>query len=113
MHGEWKEGRLAAKMEEDLPQGQGSELSIFQKGYWATVIQNKKKKSHVKSKKQVSVVFHDKFCSAEKAYHTSIYYEINSQCGWKSHLQDSCNISDKQGERWIILQKEMTVFLKI
>ena len=32
---------LAAKIEEDLPQGQGSELSIFQKGYWATVIQNK------------------------------------------------------------------------
>ena len=73
MHGEWKEGGLAAKIEEDLPQGQGSELSIFQKCYWATVIQNKvtkKKKSHVKSKKQVSVVFHDKFCSAEKAYHT-------------------------------------------
>ena len=41
MHGEWKEGGLAAKIEEDLPQGQGSELSIFQKGYWATVIQNK------------------------------------------------------------------------
>lgn len=74
MHGEWKEGGLAAKIEEDLPQGQGSVLSIFQKGYWATVIQNKvtkKKKSHVKSKKQVLVVFHDKFCSAEKAYHTA------------------------------------------
>lgn len=41
MHGEWKEEGLAAKMEEDLPQGQGSELSIFQKRYWATVIQNK------------------------------------------------------------------------
>ena len=41
MHGEWKEEGLAAKMEEDLPQGQGSELSIFQKCYWATVIQNK------------------------------------------------------------------------
>lgn len=46
---------LAAKIEEDLPQGQGSELSIFQKGYWATLIQNKvtKKKNHmskVKSK---------------------------------------------------------------
>ena len=41
MHGEWKGGGLAAKIEEDLPQGQGSELSIFQKGYWATVIQNK------------------------------------------------------------------------
>ena len=49
MHGEWKEGGLAAKIEEDLPQGQGSELSIFQKGYWATVIQNKvtKKKNHM------------------------------------------------------------------
>ena len=38
------------------------------------MIQNKvtkKKKSHVKSKKQVLVVFHDKFCSAEKAYHTA------------------------------------------
>ena len=46
---------LAAKIEEDLPQGQGSELSIFQQGYWATLIQNKvtKKKNHmskVKSK---------------------------------------------------------------
>lgn len=74
MHGEWKEGGRAAKIEEDLPQGQGSELSIFQKGYWATVIQNKvtkKKKSHVRSKKQVSVVFHDTFCSAEKANHTA------------------------------------------
>lgn len=57
MHGEWKEGGLAAKIEEDLPQGQGSELSIFQKCYWATVIQNKvtKKNNHmseVKSKYQ-------------------------------------------------------------
>ena len=41
MHGEWKEEGLAAKMEEDLPQGQGHKLSIFQKRYWATVIQNK------------------------------------------------------------------------
>ena len=46
---------LAAKIEEDLPQGQGSELSIFQKGYWAMEfkIRSPRKNNHmseVKSK---------------------------------------------------------------